>query len=197
MTGAVIAFRDVSVARAMSLELSRLAQYDVLTNLPNRALFNDRLSHAIALAHRQGAHLAVLFVDLDRFKDVNDSFGHAVGDTLLQSVAHRLLACVRGSDTVSRRGGDEFVMLLSQAECVKDAAVTAERVTAALVAPLRVGDRDLHVTASIGISVYPDDAQEAETLINAADAAMYHVKENGRSNHQVFRMDMSVPPAER
>jgi diguanylate cyclase (GGDEF)-like protein/PAS domain S-box-containing protein len=197
VTGAVIAFRDVSVARAMTLELSRLAQYDPLTNLPNRALFNDRLSHAIALAHRQGAHLAVLFVDLDRFKDVNDSFGHAVGDTLLQSVAHRLLTCVRSSDTVSRRGGDEFVMLLSQAECVADAAVTAERVTAALVAPLRVADRDLQVTASIGISVYPDDAQEAETLINAADAAMYHVKENGRSNYQVFRMDMNVPSAER
>jgi diguanylate cyclase (GGDEF)-like protein/PAS domain S-box-containing protein len=197
VTGAVIAFRDVSVARAMSLELSRLAQYDPLTNLPNRALFNDRLSQAMALADRQGAHLAVLFVDLDRFKDVNDSFGHAVGDTLLQSVARRLLACVRGSDTVSRRGGDEFVMLLSQAECVADAAVTAERVTAALVAPLRVGDRDLQVTASIGISVYPDDAQEAETLINAADAAMYHVKENGRSNYQVFRMDMNVPSAER
>jgi diguanylate cyclase (GGDEF)-like protein len=112
-------------------------------------------------------------------------------------VAHRLLTCVRGSDTVSRRGGDEFVMLLSQAGCVEDAAVTAERVNAALVAPLRVADRDLQVTASIGISVYPDDAQEAETLINAADAAMYHVKENGRSNYQAFRMDMNVPSAER
>ena len=197
VTGAVIAFRDVSMARAMSLELSRLAQHDVLTNLPNRALFNDRLSQAIALAHRQAAHLALLFVDLDRFKDVNDSFGHAMGDTLLQSVARRLLACVRGSDTVSRHGGDEFVMLLSQVEGAKDAAVTAERVIAALVAPLRVAGRNLQVTASIGVSVYPDDAQEAETLINAADTAMYHAKGNGRSNYQFFRMDMNAPSAER
>src|SRR6266851_1540317 len=197
VTGAVIAFRDVSVARAMSLELSRLAQYDVLTNLPNRTLFNDRLSQAIALAHRQGAHLALLFVDLDRFKEVNDSFGHAMGDTLLQSVAHRLLACVRSSDTVSRHGGDEFVMLLSHVEGAEDAALTAERVLAALVVPLRVAGRNLQVTASIGISVYPDDAQEAERLINAADAAMYHAKENGRSNCQFFRMDMNARSADR
>jgi diguanylate cyclase (GGDEF)-like protein len=197
VTGAVIAFRDVSMARAMSLELSRLAQHDVLTNLPNRALFNDRLSQAIALAHRQAAHLALLFVDLDRFKDVNDSFGHAMGDTLLQSVAHRLLACVRSSDTVSRHGGDEFVMLLSHVEGAEDAGVTAERVIAALVAPLRVAGRNLQVTASIGVSVYPDDAQEAETLLNAADTAMYHAKGNGRSNYQFFRMDMNAPSAER
>ncbi len=197
VTGAVIAFRDVSLARAMSLELSRLAQYDVLTNLPNRALFNDRLSQAIALAHRQGAHLALLFVDLDRFKEVNDSFGHAMGDTLLQSVAHRLLACVRSSDTVSRHGGDEFVMLLSHVEGAEDAALTAERVLAALVVPLRVAGRNLQVTASVGVSVYPDDAQEAETLINAADAAMYHAKEHGRSNYQFFKMDMIVPSTER
>jgi diguanylate cyclase (GGDEF)-like protein/PAS domain S-box-containing protein len=197
VTGAVIAFRDVSMARAMSLELARLAQHDVLTNLPNRALFNDRLRQAIALAHRQGAHLALLFVDLDRFKDVNDSFGHAMGDTLLQSVAHRLLACVRSSDTVSRHGGDEFVMLLSQVEGAEDAAVTAERVIAALVAPLRMAGRNLQVTASIGVSVYPDDAQEAETLINAADSAMYHAKGNGRSNYQFFRMGMNAPSAER
>jgi diguanylate cyclase (GGDEF)-like protein/PAS domain S-box-containing protein len=195
--GAVIAFRDVSVARAMSLHLARLAQYDALTNLPNRTLFNDRLSQAIALAHRQGAHLALLFVDLDGFKHVNDFYGHAMGDTLLQSVAHRLLACVRRSDTVSRHGGDEFVMLLSHVERVEDAAVAAEKVIAALAAPLRVADRDLLVTASIGISVYPDDALEAETLINAADAAMYHAKENGRSTYQFFRMDMNARSADR
>jgi diguanylate cyclase (GGDEF)-like protein/PAS domain S-box-containing protein len=185
--GAVTVFRDVSVARAMSLQLSRLAQYDLLTSLPNRTLFNDRLGHAIAMAHRQGAHLALLFVDLDGFKHVNDSFGHAIGDALLQSVAHRLLACVRSSDTVSRHGGDEFL----------DAALTAEKLIAALAAPLRVGDHDLQVTASIGISVYPGDGQEAETLIKAADAAMYHAKEHGRRSYQFFRIDIDGPSAER
>ena len=123
VTGAIVAFRDVSAARAKSLEMSHLAQHDVLTDLPNRVLFNDRLTQAIALADRQGKQLAVMFVDLDHFKKINDSLGHDVGDKLLRSVAGRLKACVRRSDTISRLGGDEFVVLLSQVEHAEDAAI--------------------------------------------------------------------------
>ena len=197
VTGAVIVFRDVSVARAMSLQLAHLAQYDSLTDLPNRTLLNDRLTHAIALARRHGTSLAVLFLDLDRFKHINDSLGHAMGDTLLQSVTHRLVGCVRKSDTVSRQGGDEFVVLLPQVENGEDAAVTAEKMIAALAAPHRVADHDLHVTASIGISIYPGDGHTAETLISAADAALYHAKENGRSNYQFFKIEMNARSVER
>jgi diguanylate cyclase (GGDEF)-like protein/PAS domain S-box-containing protein len=191
ITGAVIVFRDVSVERAMSLQLSHMAQYDVLTDLPNRTLLNDRLTQAIASARRHDAGLAVLFVDLDRFKQINDSFGHAMGDALLQSVAHRLLACVRTSDTVSRLGGDEFVILLSELDHVEDAVIAANKVLSALAAPHRVAQHDLDVTVSIGVSTFPFDGQDAETLIKNADTAMYHAKENGRNNYQFFEQGMN------
>ena len=197
ITGAVIVFRDVSVERAMSLQLSHLAQYDVLTDLPNRTLLNDRLTQAIASARRDGTGLAVLFVDLDRFKHINDSFGHAMGDVLLQSVVHRLLACVRSSDTVSRLGGDEFVIVLSALDQVEDAAITANKVLTALAAPHNVAEHDLDVTVSIGVSTFPHDGQDAETLIKNADTAMYHAKENGRNNYQFFEKDMNVRAVER
>ena len=195
-TGAVIVFRDVSVERAMSLQLSHLAQYDVLTELPNRTLLNDRLTQAIASARRHGTGLAVLFVDLDRFKHINDSFGHATGDALLQSVARRLLACVRISDTVSRLGGDEFVIVLSELGEVQDAAITASKVLTMLAAPHSVGQHDLDVTVSVGVSAFPYDGQDAETLIKSADIAMYHAKENGRNNYQFFEKDMNVRAVE-
>jgi diguanylate cyclase (GGDEF)-like protein/PAS domain S-box-containing protein len=191
ITGAVIVFRDVSVERAMSLQLSHMAQYDVLTDLPNRTLLNDRLTQAIASARRHDTGLAVLFVDLDRFKQINDSFGHAMGDALLQSVAHRLLACVRTSDTVSRLGGDEFVILLSELGHVEDAVMAANKVLSALAAPHRVAQHDLDVTVSIGVSTFPFDGQDAETLIKNADTAMYHAKENGRNNYQFFEQGMN------
>jgi len=191
ITGAVIVFRDVSVERAMSLQLSHMAQYDVLTDLPNRTLLNDRLTQAIASARRHDTGLAVLFVDLDRFKQINDSFGHAMGDALLQSVAHRLLACVRTSDTVSRLGGDEFVILLSELDHVEDAVMAANKVLSALAAPHRVAQHDLDVTVSIGVSTFPFDGQDAETLIKNADTAMYHAKENGRNNYQFFEQGMN------
>jgi diguanylate cyclase (GGDEF)-like protein/PAS domain S-box-containing protein len=197
ITGAVIVFHDVSVERAMSLQLSHLAQYDVLTDLPNRTLLNDRLTQAIASALRHGTGLAVLFVDLDRFKHVNDSFGHAMGDLLLQSVVHRLLACVRSSDTVSRLGGDEFVIVLSALDQVEDAAITANKVLTALAAPHNIAEHDLDVTVSIGVSTFPYDGQDAETLIKNADIAMYHAKENGRNNYQFFEKDMNVRAVER
>ena len=127
VTGAVMVFRDVSVARALSLQISHLAQHDSLTDLPNRRLLNDRLTQAIAWARRHRSQLAVLFLDLDRFKHINDSLGHALGDRLLQSVAARLVACVRGSDTVSRQGGDEFVVLVSELDSAEDAAAPRRR----------------------------------------------------------------------
>jgi diguanylate cyclase (GGDEF)-like protein/PAS domain S-box-containing protein len=195
--GAVMVFRDVSAARALSHRMSYLAQHDALTDLPNRLLLNDRLSEAIALARRHGRHLAVLFVDLDRFKRINDSLGHVVGDRLLQCVARRLLACVRGSDTVSRQGGDEFVMILSEVAHARDASVTADKVLLALREPFRVDQHELHVTGSIGIVTYPDDGADAEALIKNADFAMYHAKDNGRDRYQFFRSDMNARAIER
>jgi diguanylate cyclase (GGDEF)-like protein len=195
--GAVIVFKDVSKARAMSLQAVYLAQHDFLTDLPNRMLLNDRLTQAIAMARRHGQRLAVLFLDLDRFKHVNDSLGHVIGDTLLQSVARRLVTCVRSSDTVSRQGSDEFVVLLSEIEHADDAAAHAQKIIAALVAPHDVAHHQLHVTATIGISIYPDDGPDAETLVKCADTAMYQAKEGGRNNYQFFERDMNARAVER
>jgi diguanylate cyclase (GGDEF)-like protein/PAS domain S-box-containing protein len=195
VTGAVIVFHDVSVARAMSLRMSYLAQHDFLTKLPNRMLLNDRLTQAIAAAHRHKNLLAVLFLDVDHFKHINDSLGHAIGDQLLQSIARRLVACVRESDTVSRQGGDEFVVLLSEVAHAEDAAFTAHKVLAAVSRPHRLEHQDLHVTVSVGIGVYPADGTGAETLLKSADLALVHAKSHGRSNHQFFEPEMSVRAA--
>ena len=192
-----MAFHDVSAARAKSVEMSRLAQHDSLTGLPNRVLFNDRLTQAISLAMRQDKQLAVLFVDLDQFKKINDSLGHAVGDKLLQSVAGRLVNCVRRTDTVSRLGGDEFVVLLSQVEHEEDAAVSARKILRALAAPHTVDDKNLDISMSVGVSTYPSDAADAESLMNKADTAMYEAKKQGRNNYQFFRRDMQVRLADR
>jgi diguanylate cyclase (GGDEF)-like protein/PAS domain S-box-containing protein len=197
ITGAIMAFRDVTAARAKSLEMSHLAQHDVLTGLPNRVLFNDRLTQAIALADRQGKQLAVMFVDLDHFKKINDSLGHEVGDKLLRSVGERLRACVRRSDTVSRLGGDEFVVLLSQVEHAEDAAISARKTLRALTAPHLIDGKSLDINVSIGVSTYPIDGQDAESLINRADNAMYEAKQRGRNNYQFFRHEMHARLAER
>lgn len=197
VTGAVMVFHDVSATRALSLRISHLAQYDGLTDLPNRILLNDRLSHSITLAQRHRKRLAVLFLDVDRFKHVNDSLGHKVGDRLLQSVAQRLLACVRTSDTVSRQGGDEFVILLSEVTHAQDAAVSAAKILRALSPPHRIDEHNLHLTASIGIVLYPDDGTDGETLLKHADFAMYHAKDKGRNNYQFFEPRMNVRAIER
>ena len=197
VTGAVTVFRDVSEARVMERKLSHLAQHDFLTDLPNRMLLSDRLNQAIALARRHGVKVAVLFLDLDRFKHINDSLGHAIGDKLLQAVAKRLMAAVRGSDTVSRQGGDEFVIVLSEVEHVQNAARHAEKIHAALSAPHAIPPHDLHVNVSIGISIFPDDGHDVETLIKCADTAMYHAKEAGRNTYQFFKPDMNVRAVER
>ena len=192
LTGAVIVFHDVGVARAMSLRMSYLAQHDFLTGLPNRMLLNDRLTQAIASADRHRKSLAVLFLDLDHFKHINDSLGHAIGDQLLRSIAGRLVSCVRSSDTVSRQGGDEFVVLLSEVTRAEDAALAADKILAAVSRPHRIEHQDLQVTVSVGVGVYPDDGADAETLLRNADLALFHAKAGGRGNHQFFKPDMSV-----
>jgi diguanylate cyclase (GGDEF)-like protein/PAS domain S-box-containing protein len=196
-SGAVIVFRDVSAARALAVQMAHSAQHDFLTGLPNRMLLNDRIGHAIALARRHRKKAAVLFLDLDGFKHINDSLGHPAGDKLLQSVAERLVDCVRFSDTVSRQGGDEFVVLLSEMEQPEDAAVIARRMLQAVAEAHSIDEHDLHVTTSIGISVYPDDGIDAETLIKNADTAMYQAKENGHQSYQFFKPAMNVRAVER
>jgi diguanylate cyclase (GGDEF)-like protein/PAS domain S-box-containing protein len=195
--GAVIVFHDVSAARAMSNQMTHSAQHDVLTNLPNRMLLNDRITQTISLARRQNRPFAVLFLDLDRFKYINDSLGHAVGDRLLQSISKRLQASVRGSDTVSRQGGDEFVILLSEIAHPEDAATSAKKILLSLSESHSVGREDLNIDGSIGISIYPEDGEDAETLIKNADTAMYHAKESGRNNFQFFKREMNLKAVER
>ena len=197
VTGAVIVFHDVSAARAMSVQMTHSAQHDVVTNLPNRLLLNDRITQSLALARRQSRPIAVIFLDLDHFKYINDSLGHAIGDALLQSISKRLLTSVRASDTVSRQGGDEFVILLSEIAYPEDAARSASKLLLSLTPPHSIGGQDLRIDGSIGISVYPEDGEDAETLIKHADMAMYHAKKRGRNNFQFFKPAMNLKVVER
>ncbi|MHB1657041.1 MAG: EAL domain-containing protein [Burkholderiales bacterium] len=197
ISGAVIMFHDISAVQMMAMKMAHLAQHDFLTNLPNRLLLNDRITQAISQAERRGTHLALLFLDLDNFKHINDSLGHAIGDKLLQSVARRLSACVRSSDTVSRQGGDEFVVLLTEDSDKEGAAVIADKILDMLSMSHFIVGHDLHVTPSIGISIFPADGQNAETLIKNADTAMYQAKEKGRNNYQFFKSDMNVRAVQR
>jgi diguanylate cyclase (GGDEF)-like protein len=174
--GSVIVVRDVGRARALALDASHRAEHDFLTDLPNPVLLDDRIEQAIALAHRNRKQLAVLFVDLDGFKGVNDTLGHAVGDKLLQSVALCLRACVRGSDTVCRKGGDEFVVLLSEIAHPDAALLTARKIAGSLAAPHRIAGHDVVVAASVGTAIYPQDGRDPATLLERADDAMYLAK---------------------
>ncbi len=178
-------------------EIGHLSQHDFLTDLPNRMLLIDRVTHAIALARRNSHRAAVLFLDLDRFKRVNDSFGHLTGDRLLQSVARRLVASLRSSDTVSRHGGDEFVVLLSKIQHADEAATAARTVIAALSLPQDTEYQEVHLTATIGISIYPDDSTDGETLIRCADLAMYQAKANDRQSYRFFEPAMNARALER
>jgi diguanylate cyclase (GGDEF)-like protein/PAS domain S-box-containing protein len=186
-----------NATREMALQMTESAEHDFLTGLPNRMLLNDRISQAIASAPRKTKHLAVLFLDLDGFKHINDSLGHSTGDRLLQSVAGRLVECVRASDTVSRQGGDEFVVLLSEGAHWVDAAIVARRMLKSVAESHFIDQRDLHITTSIGVSVYPDDGKDAEALVKNADTAMYQAKENGRQGYQFFTPAMNVRAVER
>ena len=179
--GAVIVAHDVTAARDLSAKLTRLALYDDLTGLPRRALLADRLHRALARAERNQRVAAVIFLDLDGFKPVNDSLGHSVGDALLKVVAQRLVACVRGSDTVSRHGGDEFIILLSDVRHAGEVSCCEQKVRAAFDSPFAIGEHSLQVSASIGTAVFPDMGRSAEELIHFADAAMYENKKNAKA----------------
>jgi diguanylate cyclase (GGDEF)-like protein len=181
----------------MTEEMARLAQHDILTNLPNRLLMKERINRAIVAARRNNSKVSVLFMDLDRFKDINDSLGHAVGDNVLQSVAKGLVGCVRSSDTVSRQGGDEFVVLLSEINRPSDAGITARKILTAVTASQRFEQHDMQLTASMGVSTYPEDGQDAEILLKNADTAMYHAKKRGHNNYQFFNQDMNARTIER
>ena len=194
--GAVIVFHDVSESREMKIKMSHLARHDPLTDLPNRTLLNERIGHAIALAHRHKKQFAVMFLDVDRFKVINDTLGHTVGDRLLRSVAERLLTCVRTTDTVSRLGGDEFVVLFSEIEHIGDADGVADKMLTSLASPHHIAPHEINTTVSVGISVYPDDGQDAETLIRNADTALYHAKNTGRNNSRVFTEEMNTRTVE-
>ncbi|MDO8345095.1 MAG: diguanylate cyclase [Cellvibrio sp.] len=191
VTGAVIVFHDVSETRAMAQKMLHMAQHDFLTGLANRALITERLTRALGLAQRKKKQVALLFIDLDNFKQINDSLGHAIGDKLLQSVAKRMTEVVRTTDTVCRQGGDEFVILLTEIEQSQDAAQVAEKLISAFSLPHIIHDCELDVTLSIGVSVYPDDGKDVESLFQHADAAMYCAKTGGRNNYQFFRADMN------
>jgi len=197
ITGAVIVFHDVTESRAMTEEMAHLAQHDILTDLPNRLLLKDRINQAIGAARRKNTKVAVIFLDLDGFKSINDSLGHAVGDNVLQSVAKRLVSCVRSSDTVSRQGGDEFVVLLSEINQSPDAGILARKILTAVTAAHKFEQWEMQLTASIGVSTYPEDGQDAETLLKNADTAMYEGKKRGHNNYQFFNQDMNTRTVER
>ncbi|HZQ73395.1 MAG TPA: PAS domain S-box protein [Burkholderiales bacterium] len=174
-----------------------LADHDALTSLPNRRLLEDRLRQALALSQRNRKQTAVMFIDLDRFKPINDSLGHAVGDVLLKEVSQRLVRQLREGDTICRIGGDEFVVVLPEVKRSSDVAQVAQKVIEQVSAPVRVDERELAVTCSVGIAVFPDDGRDAETLIRNADAAMYHAKELGRANYQFFTEQMNQAASRR
>jgi PAS domain S-box-containing protein len=206
---------DITEQRRAEETIRNLAYFDGLTGLPNRVLLRELLGHALANAERHERSLAVLFLDLDQFKRINDTLGHDMGDTLLQEVARRLVGCVRRSDAIfqegevgslpqadeegaiSRLGGDEFVLILSEIGSSEDAANVARRIAAALSQPIQLGPDEVTVTASIGISVYPHDASDAETLLKHADAAMYHAKEQGRNSYRFYTEALNERTARR
>ena len=171
-------FAAVTAAQALQ-EATRTAEFDVLTQLPNRVLLMDRLVQAMAGAHRRGTRAAVLFLDLNGFKQVNDRLGHGVGDLVLKEVASRLAACIRGADTVSRHGGDEFLVVMAEISHAEDALLIADKIGSVLADPCRVGEHLIEMSVSIGISLFPDDGEDADTLIDRADTAMYAAKRRG------------------
>lgn len=183
---------DVTERRQLLECLDQLAYYDKLTGIPNRTLFFDRLDVALATAHREGRLFALLFVDLDGFKQVNDSHGHEAGDSVLQETSRRLLSCIRESDTVARMGGDEFTLILCNLASPGDAGLVADKLISELVRPIRLDDQTVcRIGASIGISLYPSDSLTAEQLVSAADSAMYEVKREGKNGYCYFS-DLTV-----
>ncbi|GGY54502.1 putative bifunctional diguanylate cyclase/phosphodiesterase [Pseudoduganella albidiflava] len=188
---------DITERKRSEEQTRHLAEHDFLTDLPNRVLLLDRLSLALSAARRNGSMLAILFLDLDRFKRINDTLGHQVGDQLLQEVAARLLKCVRKVDTVSRQGGDEFVIILAGIGGIDHAAHVADTIRQAICQPYAIGAHELHVSTSIGVSIFPSDGDDIDTLVKNADIAMYHAKQGGRNNFQFFSAEMNERIVER
>ncbi len=197
ITHYVAVFSDITERKASEARIAFLAQHDSLTGLPNRALLHDRLDQALANAARRGKRIALLFLDLDRFKTINDSLGHMMGDQLLQGVAVRLSSCIRDTDTVSRQGGDEFLIVLTDVEVPDDAARVAEKILDRLRPPFDIDGQQLGTSFSIGIALYPEDGNTPESLMKNADTAMYHAKENGRNTYRFFDERMNVNALER
>lgn len=195
--GLVCLAHDITERKRAEETIQQMAYYDVLTNLPNRTLLNDRLTLELAHAHRNRHMLAVLFLDLDRFKDINDTLGHSVGDQLLKNVARRLLQCVRSDDTVARLGGDEFIVLLPALRHTEDAKKVAHKILESVRQPMTLSGRELYATTSIGVALYPRDGTDAETLLKNADAAMYHAKEQGKDNYQLYTSELHTDTSER
>lgn len=190
-------FSDISLRKQQEEHIRHLAFHDALTGLPNRSLFQDRLSHALAESRRGEQPMALMLLDLDHFKYVNDTLGHHVGDQLLKEVALRLGGCVRESDTVARLGGDEFVIIVNGMHDLRDVVPVAEKIFSEMTRPMRVNSHQFRVTASLGIAMYPDDAANIDDLIRNADTAMYHAKDRGRANYQFFTPHMNEAAHER
>jgi len=188
---------DISERKDTEEHMQHMAQYDALTHLPNRALFSDRLQQAITAAERNSTRLALMFIDLDRFKPVNDTFGHAVGDLLLKDVALRIQDCLRESDTVARIGGDEFVVLLPVIESEQDAGKVGKKILDALKQPFELAGHTLKIGSSIGVAVYPDHGSEEKLLVRSADIAMYHAKNNGRNNVKMYQSGLQESASDR
>ena len=190
--GVVFNSRDVTDRKVIQQRIQHLAYHDNLTGLPNRSLLQDRLAQSIARAERSGKKVAVLFIDLDNFKNINDTLGHDVGDELLRQVSRRLTECVRLEDTIARQGGDEFIVLLDSLEDGRGASVVAQKVLNALRQPFRLGAAEQHVSGSIGIALFPEDGRDAQTLMKNADTAMFHGKSLGKNTYQYFTAQMNI-----
>ncbi|MGZ5063855.1 MAG: sensor domain-containing protein, partial [Usitatibacter sp.] len=184
--------RDVTDRKVIQQRIQHLAYHDNLTGLPNRGLLQDRLARSIARAERSGRKVAVLFIDLDNFKNINDTLGHDVGDELLRQVSRRLTECVRLEDTIARQGGDEFIVLLDALDDGRNASIVAQKILNALRLPLTLGGTEQHVSGSVGIALYPEDGRDAQTLMKNADTAMFHGKGLGKNTYQYFTAQMNI-----
>lgn len=197
ISGAVVVLRDVTQEKQQSMMLAHEANHDALTSLPNRNLLRDRIDHAIAKSLRAGNLVAVLFIDLDRFKGINDHLGHTIGDLLLQDVAKQLCACLRQEDSVARIGGDEFVVVLEDLQNEHQASVTARKIVESLASPISIEGHEIRISASIGIALFPKDGEDFDSLMKNADIAMYRTKEHGGNNIEFYAKAMNTRAQER